>query len=173
MDVLNRVVVQNLGLVVVVLAALLLLLMILVVVLAARVGRATRGYRELVRGTDGGTLEAVLNAHIERVEAVTREMTELRRHYQELAQRTQGTLQHVGMVRYNPFEDTGSDQSFVIALLDDRRDGVVITGLHSRDGTRVFAKPVEGGASRHSLSPEESQAIQIAVEGTQALSIAR
>jgi hypothetical protein len=80
--------------------------------------------------------------------------------------RTRRSLQHIGMVRYNPFDDTGSDQSFAIALLDDRRDGVVISSLHGRSNTRIFAKPVADGSSPHNLSDEEAEAIRIAVEGT-------
>ena len=52
-------------------------------------------------------------------------------------------------------------------MLDDRRDGIVLSSLHGRANTRIFAKPVEGGSSRHNLSDEEPQAIKIAVEGTQ------
>jgi predicted phosphohydrolase len=90
---------------------------------------------------------------------------ELTRLYESLEARSRGRLQHIGMVRFNPFEDTGSDQSFAIALLDDRRDGIVLSSLHGRGQTRVFAKPVEGGESKHQLSDEEAQAIRIAVEG--------
>ena len=70
------------------------------------------------------------------------------------------------MIRFNPFEDTGSDQSFAIALLDDRLDGIVLSSLHGRGTTRLFAKPVEGGESKHALSDEETAAIRIALEGT-------
>ena len=59
-----------------------------------------------------------------------------------------------------------SDQSFAIALLDDARDGVVISSLHGRANTRVFAKPVSNGESAHNLSDEETQAIRIAIEGS-------
>jgi hypothetical protein len=83
-----------------------------------------------------------------------------------LEHRAVTSLQHIGLVRYNPFEDTGSDQSFAIALLDGERDGIVISSLHGRANTRVFAKPVQGGASPHALSAEEEQAIRIAVSGT-------
>ena len=169
MEQLNRVLLDNLSAVVLALAVVVFALLLYVVVLSLRVRRATRRYADLVRDTQGGSLQDVLHAHIERVSGVSRDLADLRQLYQALAERTQGTLQHVGMVRFNPFEDTGSDQSFVIALLDDRRDGIVLSGLHGREGTRVFAKPVEAGASRHSLSPEEGQAIQIAVEGTQVL----
>jgi hypothetical protein len=83
-----------------------------------------------------------------------------------LEHRTLTSLQHIGLVRFNPFEDTGSDQSFAIALLDGERDGIVISSLHGRANTRVFAKPVQGGSSPHALSAEEEQAIRIAVSGT-------
>jgi hypothetical protein len=80
--------------------------------------------------------------------------------------RSRRSLQHIGLVRFNPFEDTGSDQSFAIALLDDQRDGVVLSSLHGRANTRLFAKPVADGSSPHNLSDEETQAIRIALEGT-------
>jgi hypothetical protein len=123
-------------------------------------------YRALVGGQDSGSLQQVLDGHIGQVRETSARMDELNRLYQYLEQRTRGSLQHIGLVRFNPFEDTGSDQSFAIALLDDRKDGVVISSLHGRANTRIFAKPVESGESRHALSTEEAQAIKIAVEGT-------
>ena len=72
-------------------------------------------------------------------------------------------MQHVGLVRYNPFQDTGGDQSFAIALLDQHGDGVVFSSLHNRSLTRIYAKPVKGGASALSLSEEEVQAVQQAL----------
>ena len=65
----------------------------------------------------------------------------------------------MGVVRYNPFSDTGSDQSFSIALLDSDNNGMVITSLYSRDGNRVYAKPVKNNVSEYSLSNEEKEAI--------------
>ena len=56
-----------------------------------------------------------------------------------------GSVQKVTLKRYNPYRDTGGDQSFSLALLDGNKNGVVITSLHSRSGTRVFAKSVKGG----------------------------
>ena len=173
MSELNRFLLDNLAYVVGALAGLLLLLLLIIVILAFRVRRATRRYRALVRDSRGGSLEELLHAHIARVDAVARQFDELQHLYRTLAERTEGSLQHVGMVRFNPFEDTGSDQSFAIALLDQRRDGVVISSLHGRNGTRVFAKPVEHGQSHHSLSDEESHAIRIAIGGTGAVAPAR
>lgn len=72
----------------------------------------------------------------------------------------QRAVQRVGVVRYNPFEDTGSNQSFAVALLDARGDGVVISSLHSRQQTRIFLKPISGGRSETALSDEETEAMR-------------
>jgi Protein of unknown function (DUF4446) len=163
---LNRFLSDNLALAFGALGLLVLLLIIALLVQAMRLRRATSTYRALVSGEQGGSLQDLLDGHMGRVEEVSKSLKELIRLVEYLEQRTRGSLQHIGLVRFNPFADTGSDQSFAIALLDDRRDGIVISSLHGRANTRVFAKPVENGASRHQLSDEESEAIRIAVEGT-------
>ena len=164
---LNRILVDNLALVVGLLAAGLIGLAVAAVIQSARLRRATQAYRSLVSDTQGGSLQQLLDAHISRVVDVGARLEKLAELHEYLEVRSRGSLQHVGMVRFNPFEDTGSDQSFAIALLDDRRDGIVLSSLHGRGQTRLFAKPVEGGESKHTLSDEEAQAIRIAVEGTQ------
>ncbi len=73
-------------------------------------------------------------------------------------------VQQVGIVRFNPFEDTGGDQSFVLAILDGRKTGIVLTSLHSRGVTRWYAKNVkEGRGVDHELSKEEENAIKNAL----------
>lgn len=79
-----------------------------------------------------------------------------------LASQLEGAIQRVGVVRYNPFEDTGSNQSFVLAMLDARGDGFVLSSLHSRQSTRVFLKPVTGGKADGAISDEEGEAIKLA-----------
>jgi Protein of unknown function (DUF4446) len=74
-------------------------------------------------------------------------------------------VQRVGLVRFNPFEDTGSNQSFALALLDGEEDGVVISSLHSRVSTRIYAKPITQGRSEAALSAEESEALRQARSG--------
>jgi hypothetical protein len=167
---LNRLFTENLALVLGALALLVLLALLAVMIQSVRLGRAVRAYRRLLGsgGTDGKSLEAILGEHVARVESVSSRLGELQSIHEFLERRSRGSLQHIGLVRFNPFEDTGSDQSFAIALLDDQRDGIVLSSLHGRTYTRVFAKPVEAGTSRHSLSDEETEAIRIAVEGTQA-----
>lgn len=163
---LDRLLNDNLALAFGVLAGLVVLLLIGFIVQSARLGRAVRGYRELVRDSSGGSLHDRLVGSAEQAVRAMERMTEIEAMHAVIDRRTQRALQHIGLVRFNPFEDTGSDQSFAIALLDDGRNGIVISSLHGRSNTRVFAKPVADGSSPHNLSEEEEQAIRIAVEGT-------
>lgn len=70
------------------------------------------------------------------------------------------SITKVGVVRFNPFKDTGGDQSFAVALLDSNNNGLVISSLYSREGTRIYTKPIEAGKSiNYNLSEEEGEAI--------------
>ncbi len=74
-------------------------------------------------------------------------------------------LQRLGFRRYNPFTDTGGDQSFSLALLDDLGDGIVVSSLHSRENTRLYAKNVEDGkVVGQALSDEEQEVIKQALK---------
>ncbi len=76
-----------------------------------------------------------------------------------LSEKQKHTIQKIGLVRYNPFEDNGGNQSFSIALLDDHNNGVVITSMHGREHNRIYSKPVKQGKSGFQLTAEEEQAI--------------
>lgn len=69
-------------------------------------------------------------------------------------------IQHVGLVRFNPFDDTGGNQSFALALLDANADGIVLSSLHSRTATRVYVKAILAGRSDAQLSAEEIAALR-------------
>jgi Protein of unknown function (DUF4446) len=72
------------------------------------------------------------------------------------------SVRGVGIVRYNPFSEMGGNMSFSLALLDGRINGVVISVLNDRQGSRVYGKMVEKGTSAYPLSDEEQQALAIA-----------
>jgi hypothetical protein len=75
------------------------------------------------------------------------------------------SVQKIGIVRYNPFSGMGSDQSFSLALLDGDNNGIIVTSYYTREGNRVYGKPIKGGKSEYSLSEEEKQAIIKAQDG--------
>ncbi|MDR7518690.1 MAG: DUF4446 family protein [Armatimonadota bacterium] len=103
---------------------------------------------------------------MERLESVGRELAVVSRRLDHLAGRTEKlaeqaarALQRVGLVRYDAFKDMGGHLSFTVALLDARRDGIVLSVLNDRDGARAYAKPVRAGRSTFALSEEEQRAI--------------
>src|SRR5205085_2148403 len=115
--------------------------------------------------SDNGTtgLDEVLDGQAKRIEQLTSRVEAVNALERELEATTRLALQKVGVVRFNPFQDSGGDQSFAIALLDQAGTGVVISSLHGRAETRIFAKTVANGRSRHALSDEEQQAIRTAL----------
>jgi hypothetical protein len=142
------------------------ILLLLVLLQARRIGRLRRRLDGLTRGEEGKSLDEVLDAHLDKVFAVARELDELaaRAAVQEAVGRR--SIQRVGLVRFNPFEDTGGNQSFAIALLDAAGSGIVLSSLHARTGTRVYAKAVTDGRSEGALSQEETDALRRALATT-------
>ncbi len=73
-------------------------------------------------------------------------------------------IQRVGILRYNPYGDTGGDQSFSLALLSGKGNGVLLTSLHTRSGTRVYAKEIVNGKSKLQLAKEEQEVLSQAID---------
>jgi uncharacterized protein DUF4446 len=138
-------------------------LLVIALVEARRIRRLARRLEGLTRGEDGQSLEAVLHAHLNKVNSVSSEVDDLVARSAVLEANGRKAVQRMGLVRYNPFEETGGNQSFALAMTDANGDGVVISSLHARAGTRLYAKAVVAGRSDAALSAEESEAIRIAL----------
>ncbi|MBV8085008.1 MAG: DUF4446 family protein [Chloroflexi bacterium] len=130
------------------------------VVLQVRTSALLRNYRRLLNGASAGNLEEIMAMHVGRINEHERRLGGLDGAVADLGRVLQTAIQRVGLVRFNPFQETGGDQSFAIALLDQHDNGLVVSSLHSRTETRVYAKPIEDGRSRYTLSEEEEQALQ-------------
>ncbi len=149
-----------LGPIVLVLAGLCLVLML--VLQSMQIGRLRQRLDSLTRGSDGESLEAVFDAHLETVHQVGRDLDELTARTAVLESSARHHFARLGLVRFNPFPDTGGNQSFALALLDETEDGFVVSSLHSRTGTRIYAKAIVGGKADTSLSTEENEAMGLA-----------
>ena len=116
--------------------------------------------------SDNGTagLDEVLAGQAARIEQLTGRVDALNALERELEASSRLALRNVGIVRFNPFQDSGGDQSFAIALLDQGGTGLVVSSLHGRTETRIFAKQVTTGSSKYALSDEEQQAIRAALQ---------
>jgi hypothetical protein len=122
-----------------------------------------RRLRRLIGDAEGAGLDELLDRQFRRLDTVAERVEALNRLHHELQGLSQRSIQKVGVVRFNPFADTGGDQSFAIALLDADGNGVVLSSLHGRADTRIFAKQVHAGRSKHALSDEEQDAIRRAL----------
>ena len=118
----------------------------------------------ILGGTQEGSLESMLRTHIGRVEEVSDNLDDLQEQYKHLAVTGSLASQKISIVRFNPFGDTGGDQSFSLAVLDAQDSGYVLTSIHGRQGTRVYVKPVDFGKSKYTLSAEEQQALSQAAK---------
>lgn len=102
----------------------------------------------------------------ENIEEILSQFKELKSGFAEISKELEAvknenkfSVQKVGIVRFNPFKEVGSDQSFSIALLDGNSSGVVITSLYNRSGNRIYGKSIKTGQSDYQLLPEEKEAI--------------
>ena len=133
-------------------------------VLQVRLSAVTRVHRGLVRSGEWGALAGMAEASEDAARA--RELAEeLAPRCERLAEGQQRCLQRVGLVRFDAFGDVGGAQSWTVALLDGKQDGVVLTHLHGRQRSQGYAKPVSGGESSQALSEEERQALAQALRG--------
>ncbi|HUQ42405.1 MAG TPA: DUF4446 family protein [Candidatus Limnocylindrales bacterium] len=154
---------RTLTLVVLALAAAVVVLLIWITLLQRSQSRLRSRLRRVLPGGETTSLDQVLESQLQRVEGLSERIDALNKLHHELEAITQRAVQKVGVIRYNPFADAGGDQSFAIALLDSEGTGVVVSSLHSRTETRIFAKPVQRGRSTYPLSDEEQQAIKKAL----------
>lgn len=112
---------------------------------------------------NGKNIEEDLENYMYRVERVEKQNAEILNQI-NITQKNMGNcLQKVGIVRYSAFKDTGSDLSFAVALLDENNDGVVFNGIYSREMSNIYAKPIKKGKSTYTISEEEQEAIEKAM----------
>jgi hypothetical protein len=116
-----------------------------------------------LRGKKVKDLEEVLSEQVKRMEGIEGNIKDINKWNEKLQGICDISITKVGVIRFNPFKDTGGDQSFAIALMDSNDNGIVFSSLYTREGTRVYAKPIERGASSYNLSKEEEEAIKKAI----------
>lgn len=114
----------------------------------------------LFSGKEAKDLETIILTHAEEIKALDKEIQELFEISNKINSLAFKGVHKVGVVRFNPFKDIGGDQSFALALLNGSDNGLVVSSLHTREGTRVYAKPIlKGSSPKYTLTEEEKRAI--------------
>lgn len=140
----------------------------LVVVQTVTMRRLRRDQRVLL-GAEGATTDLVEHAAALEVEYralhdfVTDAAARLHARMDRAEERLDGAISHSALVRYDAYGEMTGHQSTSIALLDARRDGVVLSSIMHRDAARLYAKQVRGGVGELQLSPEEAEAVRLAL----------
>ncbi|KKU15678.1 MAG: hypothetical protein UX24_C0032G0016 [Candidatus Giovannonibacteria bacterium GW2011_GWB1_45_9b] len=115
--------------------------------------------RRVFGGRKASDLEDIMKEIVKELEDVDNFRGEMEKYLESVERRLRRSAQHVGVVRFNPFHDAGGDQSFSIAIMDEKKNGIVLSSLYGRETSRLYAKPLENASSRYKLSKEEEQAI--------------
>ncbi|MBS4539291.1 DUF4446 family protein [Clostridium sp. D2Q-11] len=136
-----------------------LFLLLLFLIQEFRVSSIKKKYNKLLEDSKGTSLEEILFNHLDEMKNVKEEVKEVKNYASNIDNRLKTSIQRVGMIRYNAFDDMGSDLSFSVALLDDNNTGIVISNLFGRNESITYGKPVINGESDYKLSIEEIQAI--------------
>jgi len=119
--------------------------------------------KELAKGVTKKDLLSILRQMSDSLSVASQKIETNQQAIEQVKLAAETHFQKSGFVRFNPFSDTGGDQSFSLCLLDHKNNGIVITSLHSRNTTRLYAKQVvDDGIKRDNFSDEEWQALQAA-----------
>lgn len=146
-------------------AGLLVLVLILLIrsfMLSSKLKRLRKSYTQFMQGTGVEELENVIINLKQRLDAQEEGHSKLKQSVQSIGETLKNKKGNIGIHRYNAFAERGSDLSFSIAVVNDGEDGMVLSGIHGREQTFVYAKPVKDGKSQYPLTPEELEAISLA-----------
>lgn len=145
-------------------AIIIVLLFILVVVLFKAINKLENKYRRMMKGSSGKNIEQLIISQLDKIEDANKLAKEALNECETVKVKMKECVQKVAIMRYKAFEDVGSDLSFSIAILDDNNDGVMLTGIYSRQESITYAKPIDKGISRYDLSEEEIVVLNEAIK---------
>jgi len=143
--------------------AMLFILFVWNIVLQIKITGLKKRFVRFTRGNLGENLEEMIIAYTKEITDIKNTQETNSSNIRILFSRLDQVKGNVGVVRYNAFADVGSDLSYSIAILDDQKNGVVITSIYNREQSNTYAKPVEKGESTYRLSNEEKKAIELAI----------
>jgi len=133
-----------------------------ILVLSYFVFNLYRYFKKLSFDINKGNLIKLIEEIVDKEKNNFQSISEIKEEIVKLGSDSLSHIQKVGFVRFNPFEELGGDHSFSVALLDGKGSGIIITGLHTRERTRVYVKDVKIGKTDVELSHEERKALRLA-----------
>jgi hypothetical protein len=162
MALIDNIIKNYLNNIIIVLAILNLIILIITFINSIRIGSLKNRYKKIVNNISDKDLEQIILDYYDGVNEVIRKNNTIEQNIKKIEMNLAQCSQKIGVVRYNAFENVGSNLSFAIAVLDANDNGFVINGIYSRESSATYAKPIIDGKSKYTLSAEEMQAIDLA-----------
>ena len=145
------------------LGVLTLILLIVVIVCLVRMKKLYRKYDAFMRGKDAESLEERILDQIEEIKNLKLEDRANKDSMKSINKKLQKTYQKLGLVKYDAFKGMGGQSSFALTLLDQMDNGIVMNGIHSREGCYLYIKEITGGESEIVLGKEEAESLKKAL----------
>lgn len=147
----------------VILVLLLCFILFQFILLRSKVNRLTKKYNQFMKGKDGASLEFILSSEINELRDMVTSSESMLHQQELLATMQMKSLQKIGLVRFDAFEETGDKLSFAMTVLDGKNNGFVLTSISGDETARIYAKQVMNGSCNESISVEEAQSIEMAL----------
>ena len=133
------------------------------VILHIRLGSLKKKYDFFMQGDNGASLERKLSVEVSEIRDAAKGLESLLTEQAAIRNTQSNTIQKIGFVKYNAFENIGNDLSFALTLLDGNNNGICISSIYGRNESRIFSKPIVKGKSLVSLSQEELESLNEAL----------
>lgn len=166
MEVINKIVTDYTGVFIGGLLVLVLVLLLWNSILSVKLASLNKKYKKFMRGSSGKNFENLLVEYMENIQSAVDRVNMVNEDLVQLKNQMDRCIQKCHIVRYNAFNDTGSDLSFSIAMLDQFNDGIVLTGIYGRNESFTYAKPIVKGSSKYPLSVEEELVLNRCLKNT-------
>jgi len=151
-----------LGIAIIALALVIILLMVWIAVISGRLKKLRKKYLATMGETGVANIEDVVISIKHKLADQENEIQRLRTALEGVEKQLPQMKSKVGALRYNAFGEQGNDLSFSVAVVNEQNDGIVLSGIHNRENMFIYAKPVDKGNSKYTLTPEEKEAIAAA-----------
>lgn len=162
---------DNSGTILAGLSLLVILMMALLIRATITINKLHKRFAVLLSDESESSMEIMLREHLEERRNLQKQLESIDHRTATLERKMQRSKRHVGLVRYDAFQDIGGLQSFAMAIYDDNGDGAVVSSIVGRADNKVYGKNIVGGKSDRNLGAEEQQAILEAVKQNQASSV--
>ncbi|MFA6973653.1 MAG: DUF4446 family protein [Parcubacteria group bacterium] len=156
---------QIIGIGAIAIIILLIILLIWNVALQMSISKLRKNNEAIFAGNKAKNLEEVLLQQTKNLKTLDKDIQELYNISNQINTLAFRGLHKTAMLRFNPFKEVGGDQSFAVAMLNGKNNGLVLSSLYTREGTRIYAKSITAGKSeKYPLTEEEEKAIKLALE---------